>query len=461
MMEKIETFSAEKLNVYDSRNGSGTQRGSTPGRMRVFLSGQVAGVVLLALLLVVGIFARGHRQASRPAPTEVYYPGPGDQWERRTPEQVGMDADRLREAIAFARAQETKAPRNLELAHYQTFGREPFGEGIGPFAERGEPTGIILRHGYIVAEWGEPDRVDMAFSVTKSFLSTVVGLAYDRGLIRNLHDRVADAMAPIVVFDPEGRKDRAERLGQPHVLRLFDTPHNRKITWDHLLRQTSDWEGTLWGKPDWADRPSSNPEQWLTRPRHEPGTVYEYNDVRVNVLALAALNIWRRPLPQVLKEYVMDPIGASPTWRWYGYDNSWVIMDGAVVQSVSGGGHWGGGMLISARDMARFGYLTLRRGRWKEKQILSDQWVTLALTPTPAQPTYGFMNWFLNTNRQLLPSAPASAFAHLGNGTNMIYVDPENDLVVVVRWIERNALDGFIQRVLASLVPSSPARRGT
>ena len=459
MMEKIETFSAEQLNVYGSRDSCGTPRGSAPGGMRVFLNGLVAGVVLLALLLVVGIFARGHRQAARPATPEVYYPGPGDQWERRTPEQVGMNADRLQEAIAFARAQETKAPRNLELAHYQTFGREPFGEGIGPFAERGEPTGIILRHGYIVAEWGEPDRVDMTFSVTKSFLSTVVGLAYDRGLIRSLHDRVAEAMAPVVVFDPEGRKNRAERLGQPHVLRLFDTPHNRKITWDHLLRQTSDWEGTLWGKPDWADRPSSTPEQWLTRPRHEPGAVYEYNDVRVNVLALAVLNIWRRPLPQVLKEYVMDPIGASPTWRWYGYDNSWVIMDGAVVQSVSGGGHWGGGMLISARDMARFGYLTLRRGRWKEKQILSDQWVTLALTPTPAQPTYGFMNWFLNTNRQLLPSAPASAFAHLGNGTNMIYVDPENDLVVVVRWIERNALDGFIQRVLASLVPSSPARR--
>lgn len=457
MREKIETSSAEQSDVCGSRNGCGTPRDSAPGGRRVFLSSLVVGVFLLTLLL--GVLARGHRQAAREATPEVYYPGPGDQWERRTPEQVGMDADRLREAIAFARAQETKAPRNLELAHYQTFGREPFGEGIGPFAERGEPTGIILRHGYIVAEWGEPDRVDMTFSVTKSFLSTVVGLAYDRGLIRSLHDRVADAMAPIVVFDPEGRKDRAERLGQPHVLRLFDTAHNRKITWDHLLRQTSDWEGTLWGKPDWADRPSGNPEQWLARPRHEPGAVYEYNDVRVNVLALAALNIWRRPLPQVLKEYVMDPIGASPTWRWYGYDNSWVIMDGAVVQSVSGGGHWGGGMLISARDMARFGYLTLRRGRWKEKQILSDQWVTLALTPTPAQPTYGFMNWFLNTNRQLLPSAPASAFAHLGNGTNMIYVDPENDLVVVVRWIERNALDGFIQRVLASLVPSSPARR--
>jgi CubicO group peptidase (beta-lactamase class C family) len=108
-------------------------------------------------------------------------------------------------------------------------------------------------------------------------------------------------------------------------------------------------------------------------------------------------------------------------------------------------------MFISARDMARFGVLTLRRGRWGERQILSDDWVTRALTPTPAQPGYGFMNWFLNTGRKQLPSAPETAFVHLGNGTNAIYVDPEHDLVVVVRWIENADLDGFVQRVLASL----------
>ena len=111
-----------------------------------------------------------------------------------------------------------------------------------------------------------------------------------------------------------------------------------------MLRQTSDWEGTLWGKPDWADRPKGNPAEWTTRPRHKSGSVYEYNDVRVNALALAALNVWRRPLPQVLKETIMDPIGASSTWRWFGYENSWIVLDGVPVQSVSGGGHWGGGM---------------------------------------------------------------------------------------------------------------------
>lgn len=219
-----------------------------------------------------------------------------------------------------------------------------------------------------------------------------------------------------------------------------------------MLRQTSDWEGTLWGKPDWADRPSSNASEWLTRARNKPGAVYEYNDVRVNVLALAALNIWRRPLPQVLKEYIMDPIGASPSWRWNGYDNSWVVMDGTPMQAVGGGGHWGGGMFIHAEDMARFGYLTLRRGKWKSRQLLSEQWVKWALTPTGAQPTYGFMNWFLNTDKKFLASAPASAYIHIGNGTNMIYVDPEHDLVVVARWIENRAMNEFVGKVLESVV---------
>jgi CubicO group peptidase (beta-lactamase class C family) len=405
--------------------------------------------ILGAICLTVQQFVIAQRSG------EFYYPGPGESWERRTPQQLGIDATRLNEAIEFAKANESKASRNLEVAHYQSFGREPFGEGVGPFKLRGEQTGIILRHGYIVAEWGEPQRVDMTFSVTKSFLSTTIGLAYDRKLIPSLQDRVSEYMAPVATLSGEFEKSR----GGSELLQPFETEHNRKITWEHLLRQTSDWEGTLWGKPDWADRPSTNTAEWLTRKRNEPGTSYKYNDVRVNVLALAALNVWRRPLPQVLKELVMDPIGASQTWRWYGYENSWVVIDGTAVQSVSGGGHWGGGMFISARDQARFGYLTLRRGKWKEKQILSEEWVRMALTPTSVQPTYGFMNWYLNTERKFIPSAPASAFAHMGNGTNMIYVDPENDLVIVARWIENKAVDGLVQRVIAAL--ATPATGNT
>lgn len=384
-------------------------------------------VVLTAL---IGALVIPVASASAQTRQAIYYPGSGDDWERRRPEQVGMDGRRLEEAIAFAKASESEGPRDLGLAHLLRVG-EPQAEPIGPFKARGDMTGIILRNGYLVAEWGEPTRVDMTFSVTKSFLSTTVGLAWDRGLIRDLDDPVRESMPT------------------DH----FDSEHNRKITWDHLLRQTSDWEGTLWGKPDWADRPPRDVPlaEYRTRPRNEPGSTYKYNDVRVNVLALAALHVWRRPLPVVLREHVMDPIGASNTWRWYGYDNSWVVIDGLQVQSVSGGGHWGGGMWLSARDQARFGYLTLRRGRWNEQQILSEEWIRHALTPTPVQRGYGFMNFFLNTDKRSLPSAPASVWVHRGSGTNMIYCDPVNDLVVVARWIRSDAIDEFIRRVLGSM----------
>ena len=377
---------------------------------------------------------------------------PGATWERHDPAAAGFDPARLTEAIQFAIQADAKAPRDMEVSHYQSFGREPYGQGIGPFKPRGEPTGVILRGGYVVATWGEPDRVDMTHSVTKSFLSSVVGVAVDRGLIPSVRDTVWKAMAPIYRLRLQAPSEPGTTAGESYFLDPFATPHNREITWDDLLRQTSDWEGTLWGKPDWADRPSQDPAEWRTRKRAQPGTTYEYNDVRVNVLALAATNVWRRPLPEVLRDNIMDPIGASASWRWFGYDNAWITLDGRPVQVVSGGGHWGGGMFINAWDMARFGLLTLRRGMWGDKRILSEAWVKMALTPTAPQPTYGFMNWFLNTDRKWMPSAPPNAFGHVGNGTNLVFVSPDQDLVAVVRWIDNASIDPFLAKLLGAVV---------
>ena len=383
------------------------------------------------------------------------YVPPTGAWERRSPSAMGMDSVKLAAAIAYAVEKESKTPRDLELNHYQTFGREPFGAAIGPLAPRGGATGVIVRKGYVVATWGDPTAVEIVNSVTKSFLSTVVGLAVDAGRIRSVDDTVSQVMPPILRAYPNGTGLGADWPGDAKWLRPFDSPHNKRLTWDHLLRQVSDWEGTLWGKPEWADRPAQQVNTWTTRPRVEPGSAYEYNDTRVNVLALAALQVWRQPLPDILRDKIMEPIGASTTWRWYGYDNSWIVLDGKLVQSVSGGGHWGGGMMINAWDMARFGLLTQRRGVWGGKQLLSEAWVTKALTPTPAQPTYGYMNWFVNTDRKYVPAAPPQAFVHVGAGNNIIYVDPVNDVVAVVRWIDSNAsVNGFVERLLAALPPA-------
>jgi len=400
-------------------------------------------IILLHLFLIfspIWLFSQG------------YFPEKNN-WTKKNPKDLGMNSAKIEEAIQFALNHESKENKNLKLAHYESaFGREPFGFPVGPMKNRGEATGLIIYKGYVVGQWGDPSRVDLTFSVAKSFLSTTVGLAVAEGLIKSEKDLVHSYMAPIYPYDPYRMiMNKADHLEQEDVFELFDTEHNRKITWEHLLRQTSDWEGTLWGKPDWGDRPLEGVKQKRTRPQREPGTVYEYNDTRVNVLALALLNVWRKPLPLVLKEKIMDPIGASPTWRWTGYENSYINLDGQLIQSVSGGSHWGGGMMLSAWDQARFGYLTLRNGNWNGNQLLPKSWIDLSRTPGSANSGYGFMNYFLNYDQKEVPSAPKTAFLHIGAGTNMIYVDQENDLVVVARWIPNGDKAELIRLILESL----------
>ena len=355
---------------------------------------------------------------------KVYYPGPGDDWERKNPEEAGMDAARLAEAVEFAKASESQIPTDLRQYLESRFTDDPYGKIIGPMRERGATNGMILRHGYIVAEWGDTQRVDMTFSVTKSYLSTLLGLALDAGLVKDVHDRVGD-----YVHDGE-----------------YESEQNRPITCHMSAQQTAAWEGALHGKPDVSDR-----RRGRDRTLQAPGTFWEYNDVRVNRFALSLLQVWKRPLPEVLQEKIMDPIGASNTWQWLGYDNADHEIGGQVMRSVSGGGHWGDGLFISTRDHARFGLLFLRRGRWKDRQLVSEKWIDGATTPTDVQPRYGYM-WWLNTGKQQWPSAPESSYAALGGGGNVIWISPEHDLVVVVRWLDNQAHDKFLDAVLLSIM---------
>lgn len=378
-----------------------------------------------------------------------YFP-PANQWEKKDPSFFKLDTNQLNQAIQFSIQHESKFPKNGRLTQAMQFGKEPFSDPIGPLTDRGGLSGLIIYKGYIIAQWGDPSTVESCNSVTKSWVSTVVGLAVDKGLINSINDRVYEYVPPIQVSSTITAVESNPIQPTP-FLYPFATTHNKKISWDHMLRQTSDWEGTLWGKPDWADRPSDNSSEWLTRKRNEPSAVYKYNDTRVNALALAATTVWNKSLPEVMRENIMKPIGASNSWLWTGYQNAWVVLDGKLIQSVSGGGHFGGGLFINAYDMARFGLLTLHKGNWNGKQLLSKDWIEKATTPTSANPAYGFMNYFLNTGKKLYPSAPATAYAHIGNGTNMIYVDPENELVVVLRWIENNSIDGFLNKLLATL----------
>src|SRR5579883_32246 len=355
----------------------------------------------------------GNVHSARPAD---YFPPPGDAWSTHTPEQEGFDSAKLKVAIDFAVDHEsTVAPelakvidsRDQRITIPLAFAKEPFSGPIGPLTPHAPANGIILRHGYIVEEWGDTHAVDMTHSVTKTFLSSVAGVAFDQHLIRSVNDRVIDYVQPTPDF-------------------MLD--HNQPITWDEMLRQTSGWVGTMWGKPWWADRPGKNPWDQLAKGPPPVGKEWKYSDVRVNALALALTYLWKRPLPDVLKQYVMDPIGASRTWHWENYSNAWVTINGERIPVPPGGGHWGGGMFIGARDLARIGLLGLHNGNWDGKQILSEQWVKMARTPTGPNPGYGYMNWFLNTDQKMFPTARADSVAYIGNGENIVFMDYQHDI---------------------------------
>ncbi|MCU0379338.1 MAG: beta-lactamase family protein, partial [Bacteroidales bacterium] len=368
------------------------------------------------------------QQKKKPEQAPLYFP-PYGSWEQREPEKMGLDTTELKDAIEFAIENEIDYPVDLRIAILNTYGREPGFRIMGPVIDRGEPSGVVVKNGYIVASWGDIERPELTFSATKSYLSTVAGLAFDDGLL-DVKDKVSG-------YVTDG---------------TFTGPHNSKITWEHLLNQSSDWSGTLFGVPDWADRPprTGTPDDWQRRELLEPGTAYEYNDVRVNLLAYSLLQVYRRPLPLILKERIMDPIGASTTWRWNGYDNSWVTIEGQMIQSVSGGAHFGGGLIISTLDHARFGLLFLRKGEWNGKRLVSEEWLRMATDPSPANSSYGYMWWLLKGSTKW-EGVPDNVFYASGMGGNFVIVDQANDLVVVVRWINPSKIGEMMTMVIRSL----------
>jgi len=363
--------------------------------------------------------------------TRVYFPERSE-WKTIEPREAGFDPEQLQEAVAYAIHSEIKWPPDMN-AIIGSIDRPPYNKALGPVKERGTAAGLVIKNGCKVASWGDLERADMTFSATKSYISILVGLAVDRGLIKSVDDLVVDYV----------RHDS------------FDTAQNQKITWKHLLQQTSEWEGELFGIPDTVDHNRSvqggadtTVKKGDKRTLHEPGSYWEYNDVRVNALALAALYVFKEPLPRVLAREIMQPVGASDTWVWHAYKNAEVTIEGKKMYSVPGGAHWGGGLFISTLDHARMGYLMLRRGNWNGRQLISKDWIDQSLTSCQLNPGYGYM-WWLNTGKRMFGGASEKAFAAMGAGGNVVFMDPEFDLVIVTRWTQNHA--DVIDRIIFAL----------
>jgi CubicO group peptidase (beta-lactamase class C family) len=393
-------------------------------RMKPVLRSIAPALIALTGAAVISAQVAGpaaHRQSDRGAYTPAR-----DHWETRAPAEVGMDAALLNQAIEYAKTRDTNWGKTDYMAdQVRTFGR-PLGR-VPP--SHGPTNGVILRHGYIVAEFGDTSVVEPTYSVAKSYLSTVLGLTIDRGMIRSIKDPVGEYI-----------KDGG-----------YDSPHNARVTWEDHARQASEWEGTMFGKPStFIGAEEFGNGEMKPRDIRDPGTHYEYNDVRVNRLSLSLLKLWKRPLPDVLKTEIMDPIGASDTWRWLGYDNADVEVDGKTMRSVPGGTRWGAGLWMSSRDHARFGLLMSRMGNWAGRQLVSASWIKQATSQGgPANSNdYGYL-WWLNTKGGN-KGVPTTSYQAQGNGSNTIFIDPEHDLVIVWRW---HSGGDFFARVVASIKP--------
>ena len=348
-----------------------------------------------------------------------------------------MQQTLLQEAIEFACAHETPWSRDTSEP-WGIHGDDPPPWNVlrGPVHARGGVSGTLLLNGQQVAEWGEPRRADLTFSVAKTYLALLAGLAFDRGLLRDLDQ-------------PIGK--RLPGIG-------FEHGRNADITWRHLLQQTSEWEGECLGIPDQVDHfrvlsfqgAAAQGRKGERRNLQPPGGYWEYNDVRVNQLSLSLLHLFRRPLPEVFAEHILVPLGAEDEFCWEPYRDAWVDIDGRRLPCVPGGSHWGGGVSISSRDQARIGQMLLDGGSGNGRRVLSAEWVRLMQQPCAIAPFYGLMLW-LNHERRIFPQVPATSAFMLGAGGQFIWLEPERRLLLVVRWLDTVQADSFFGQVLAAI----------
>lgn len=369
-------------------------------------------------------------QAAEQAATAVYYP-PAGTWEKRPAASLGMDQAALDAAVQFAQSRESN--RAMDFSDQERI----FGTMLGSVPNiRARTNGVVIYKGYVVAQFGDPTWADPTYSVAKSMMATVAGIAVRDGKLTNLDEPVGRTV-----------KDGG-----------YDSPRNSLVTWRMHLQQESEWEGEMFGKKDdFVGTKAFGEGERKPRELKRPGTFYEYNDVRINRLGLSLLRTFGESVPDVFRREVMDPIGASNTWRWIPYHNSFVDVGGRQIASVSGGTRWGGGVWINAMDMARFGYLWLRGGKWGDRQIVPPAYVKAALTPSQHGPDYGYL-WWLNTQGKNYPGLPANAYGAKGAGSNTIVILPDQDLVVVWRWHAGNEAE-FAKRVVAAIRPTSSQQR--
>lgn len=347
---------------------------------------------------------------------------PFEHWTEATPESQGVDGEKLKAAAEL-------------LA--RTVGKD------------GARELVVIRHGRLTWKGDDIDRRHGVWSATKSFTSTVLGLLVADNKC-SLDTRAADVL-------PELRT------------------HYPDVTLRHFTTMTSGYRA-VGDEPTggYKHGPSKTPFVPSPEPLFTPpGTQYAYWDSAMNAFGLALTKLAGEPIEELLRRRVAEPIGMKD-WDWGDY----ATVDGVVVNG--GSGNAGKHILITAREMARFGLLFLNKGNWNGRQILPASWVSEATrVHVPAampwahpdseidgRGVYGF-NWWRNgvtpDGRRKLPGAPPGTFWASGHNNNKCFIIPEWDMVIVRLGLDGRAKDevwdAFLAKVGEALLPPDGNQR--
>ena len=307
---------------------------------------------------------------------------------------------------------------------------------------------VIIRHGYLVKEIHtfnvlHHTRFDI-WSGTKSFTGTAWGLLLDdssRGKLPGSKKVDIDSFA--YDYLPEGYPLSDER--------------KKNIRVRHLLSMTSGIPGegsgvigmpTATGQGAFEHAFGFCPNRygvWANTLAAEPGSCWDYSDAGMCHLAVMFHNITGRDMADFMEERVFGPIGIE--------NLSWDVQGGSGFLGPYTNAHTG--IHISARELARFGYLMLRKGYWRDKEIVPTQWIDLATKSSQdINRNYGY-TWWVNTAGTNWPYLPKDAFALAGYRTNKCYVIPSLDLVVArvgsgpIDWHEELFMRGIAGSIIS------------
>jgi CubicO group peptidase (beta-lactamase class C family) len=321
----------------------------------------LAALALLAVCLSTRSAAAQQTKGAAPVAGSTIWPGKA--WPTATPESQGMSRSTLDDVAGYA---------------------EKSGGG----------SGCVIRRGYLVKEWGDPEKLADIKSATKGAVgATLLGLAVDRGLVKL--DDLAIRHYPSIGA-PGTAGNRRDWLAQ--------------ITIRHLATMTAGFDD---GRPP--------------KVVYRPGMSSIYSNDSANMLAELLTLRFGDDLAAVFKREVMDPLGVPPSeWKWRANVYRPKTINGLQSREFASG------ITITHRALARIGYLYLRDGTWNGRRVLSRDYIRTATRPTdlPSFVPYYAFYWGSN-GRGTFRQIPDDACWALGLGDSFVVACPSLDIVAV------------------------------